>query len=471
MSTGKGLQLGHFYDESTGHFGPRRVFEGDQHGFVCAPSGTGKSTRLIAVALLSDNLDDRSVVVIDPKGELALTCMAWRHQLGHDVVLIDPYGVVKEQAEAKPDAYRYLLDNGMTESIGFNPLRSLKVGDYDGAAQLADALIKIEGLKEPHWSESAQGFGAGLIMWELRKKRPTLENIRKVATEPDVHENVAGEDGTKETQLVRGLTVTAREAVDTGGYEIASLLGRFAGRATNEILSIRSTFDTQTRWLLSKPMRVDTGKTGFSFAQLKERPTSVFIVLPSDLQRANSAWTRMLIVFALRALSRPGGVRTVMFIDELPVLGTLQPLIDAYAVIRSAGTQIVGFIQNLDQIKSRYQDWPTMLANSGFVQFMRPGEMTTSEWMSRRSGQATVLAKGLSESAGSSAGGASERESTSWNQVGRPKYLPHELFGLEPGTGLLWLAGLAHTIKFYAPGYYELAQCAKRALPNPYYRP
>jgi hypothetical protein len=62
------------------------------------------------------------------------------------------------------------------------------------------------------------------------------------------------------------------------------------------------------------------------------------------------------------------------------------------------------------------------------------------------------------------------RESTSWHQVGRPKYLVHELFGLEPDTGLLWLAGLAHTIKFYAPGYYELRQCAQRALPNPYYQ-
>jgi type IV secretion system protein VirD4 len=135
-------------------------------------------------------------------------------------------------------------------------------------------------------------------------ERANLEKVSASLTEPDVYEQVAGPDGTKELQLVRGLTMTARLAVETGGYEIASLLGRFAGRTTNEIASIRSTADTQTRWIISKFMREDLKKPGVDFARLKEVPTSVFIVLPSTEMRAKSSWLRMLVVSALRALYR-----------------------------------------------------------------------------------------------------------------------------------------------------------------------
>jgi hypothetical protein len=49
---------------------------------------------------------------------------------------------------------------------------------------------------------------------------------------------------------------TTRQMILDGGYELASLASRFAGRDTNELASIRSTVDTQTRWLLSKrPLR------------------------------------------------------------------------------------------------------------------------------------------------------------------------------------------------------------------------
>ena len=48
------------------------------------------------------------------------------------------------------------------------------------------------------------------------------------------------------------------------------------------------------------------------------------------------------------------------------------------------------------------------------------------------------------------------------------RFLPHELFGFEKGQGLLWLAGLADSVKFSAPAYYEIPKFKARALPNPY---
>src|ERR1700722_3766336 len=112
MSAGKGLHLGHFYDEAAGRYGARRVFEGDRHGLFFAPSGSGKGTRFLTVNLLSDCLDDRSVIVIDPKAELAVVCAKHRHRLGHDVHILDPFGKLAAIAEAQPDVYGYLIENG-----------------------------------------------------------------------------------------------------------------------------------------------------------------------------------------------------------------------------------------------------------------------------------------------------------------------------------------------------------------------
>ena len=67
-------------------------------------------------------------------------------------------------------------------------------------------------------------------------------------------------------ELVKGLAFTAADMVEEGGYEIASLAARFTEKS-NELASVRSTADTQTRWILSPPMREDLKKTGRGFSQ------------------------------------------------------------------------------------------------------------------------------------------------------------------------------------------------------------
>ena len=78
-----------------------------------------------------------------------------------------------------------------------------------------------------------------------------------------------------------------------------------------------------------------------------------------------------------------------------------------------------------------------------------------------------MLAPSSSESR--PAHGGPPSESTSWSQFGRPLYLPQDLMGFAEGTGLLWLAGMANGVRFFAPPYWKIDQAAKRAARNPYY--
>ena len=271
---------------------------------------------------------------------------------------------------------------------------------------------------------------------------------------------------TKRERQTAGLTLTAADMVAEGGYEIASLAGRFTER-TNELTSIRSTADTQTRWILSEPMRDDLKKSGVDFSKLKEKPTTVYVILPAERMRTHSVWLRLVIVSALRALYRPGGLRTLLLIDEMPALGHLAPLEDAFGLVRGYKVQIAGICQDLAQLKALYKErWESFLANAGVVQGFTPNDLTTADWMSRRAGQTTLVAENSSESRQAQ---GHRNETTSWQQVGRALYLPYELMGFAEGSGLLFLAGMANGVRFFAPPYWKIDACAARAGRNPYY--
>ena len=131
--------------------------------------------------------------------------------------------------------------------------------------------------------------------------------------------------------------------------------------------------------------------------------------------------------------------------------------------------RIAGICQDLTQLKSLYNErWESFLANAGVVQGFAPNDLTTADWMSRRAGQTTLVAPNTSETLSPGTGKVSE--STSWTQISRALYLPHELMGFAEGTGLFFLAGMANGVRFFAPPYWKIEQAAKRADRNPYYQ-
>jgi len=451
------IYVGRYYDDATEQAGGEIPYSGERHILVFGPSGCGKGTRFLVPNLLN-GLNDCSVVVIDPKGELAAITADHRRKLGHDVVILNPFNEL-----------------GLG-SAGFNPLANMDPNSpkfFEDAAGIGEALIQIAG-QEPHWSESAQGLITGLVMWEKKFHRDeaNLENVRMMLTESDDWIEEEDADGKKHKRKCAGLTVTAQRMVKYGGYEIESLAGRFTGE-NDELSGIRSSADTQTRWLLSPMMRADLSKNGINFANLKTRPTTVYVILPAEQLSKHSVWLRLVIVTALRSLYRPGGLRTVMLIDETAALGHLKPLEDAFGLVRGFRVQIAVIFQDLTQLKALYKErWETFTANAGVVMGFTPNDLTTADWMSKRSGQDTILAKGFSENTGLSTGQKatlSAGSGLSDQQVARPLFLPQELMGFEKGMGLLWLEDLPYPAKFFAPSYWKIRACQARARDNPYH--
>ena len=437
---------------SNGQLGDVLPYDGERHLLLFGPNGSGKGTRLLVPNLLHST--GRSIVVIDPKGELTAITAASRRTVS-EVVILNPFN---------------LLGMG---SAGFNPLIGLDPDSdtfMDDAAGVGEALIKLEE-RDPHWSESAQGLIVGLLMWEVQRAKierraPLLENVRRLLTEPDEYQL----DAAGKSRLVKGLRITAARMCDRGGFEIESLIGRFL-RATNEIASIQSTADRQTSWILSRPMRADLARNGIDFTDLKKRPITVFLVLPAERLRTHSVWLRLVLVTALRSLYKPGGIRTLFMLDEFAQLGHLGPIEDAFGLVRGYGVQLWPILQDLNQLKALYKErWETFVGNAGVVQGFAPNDLTTAEWMSRRAGETTILAGGYSHGDSQNYGGQGTSDGVSYQQTKRRLFLPQELMDFREGEGLIWPSGTSKSVPFYAPPYWEIPTLSARARTNPYYR-
>jgi type IV secretion system protein VirD4 len=395
--------------------------------------------------------------VIDPKGELTAITADYRRKLG-EVVVLNPFDV---------------LELG---GVGFNPLAALDPDDatfVDDASGIGEALVKIDpNEKDPHWSDSARGLLIALIMWEVKvarhnKRVPSLDDVRYLLTEPNRYEQ--GPDGKRGKQIA-GLKVTAEKMCQAGGYEIESLAGRFL-RETDEIFSIQSTADRHTAWMLSPLMRANMAKNDIDFATLKERPVTVYLILPAERMRTHSVWLRLVIVSALRALYRPGGLKTLFMLDEFAQLGHLGPVEDNFALMRGFGIQLWPVLQDLNQLKALYdKKWETFVGNAGIVQAFAPNDLTTAEWMSQRAGDTTVAAAGFNRGdQQSDAGHGSQAPAFPTTRQRRRLLLPQELMDFRAGSGLLWPAGTSKSVPFYAPSYWEMPELKSRARGNPYY--
>ncbi|MBV9825333.1 MAG: type IV secretory system conjugative DNA transfer family protein [Alphaproteobacteria bacterium] len=453
-----GVPLGYEWDMRRGRYGKAVTFEGRRapHLLVIGPNGSGKGTRLLIPALLQ--MAGRSIVVIDPKGELAAVTAAWRRTLG-DVVVLNPFGLHVGQY---PDL----------ASAGFNPLASLDENAptfYDDAKGLAEALITVEGDPQRHFPESARGLITGAIMWErrLNADQASLKHVRMMLTEREEWSDAG--DGKR--HLVRGLRRTAelmceaaKQFPDQGGWQIASLAARFVDEFSNETRGIQSTLDTQTGWILSEPLASDLERNGIDFRRLKQKPSTVYVILPGERLREHAIWLRLVIAWALRGLYSPGGVPVLFIMDEFAQLGRLGPIEDALGQGRGYGIALLPVLQDINQLRDLYKERAETFAGmSGAVFGFPPNDMNTAKWMSERSGEETIVGM----SAGESDAGDGPR--VNYHPQIRPRYTPADLFNLPEGHGLVWAAGSAEPQPIYAPPYWDIARCRKRARQNPYH--
>ncbi len=351
-----------FYD-------PRwRVGSADDRGLLTiAASRGGKGRSAIIPNLI---LWPGSALVIDPKGTNAAVTAARRGHgggrvtdfLGQEVHIVDPFRIVPGAQSAcfNPLAGIDLSSNQATEDIGL----------------VADALVVPGGDQDSHWDESARTIIAGLIAHLLATgKGKTLVDLRNALR--------------KDEEGLDALFAEMAQDMSAGGLP-ASAATVMLNAGQNERGSFMTTIMRNIRWLDSVAIQGILGRSDFAIDALKDRPMTVYVVLPPHLLDEHKRFMRLFVNMAIRGLSQGarGKVPVLFLLDEFYSLGKITLLEKAAGLMAGYGMRLWPIVQNLSQLQQLYpKNWETFIANAGVVQVFSTADQTTTQYLANRLGK------------------------------------------------------------------------------------
>jgi len=414
----------------SGKSGKLLRYDGAAHLLTMAPTRSGKGVGTIIPNLL---LLDRAVICIDPKGENARVTARARGRKGK-VWCLDPFGVSGQPAARH------------------NPLDRLDPGSIDlaeDAGTLADALVHDAAGQtgEAHWNEEAKALIAGLILHVVTTEpadRRTLATLRELLTLPPAR--------------FAALLDAMSESPAAGGL-VARAANRQLGKSDREAAGVLSSAQRHTHFIDSPRIVASTAASDFRFADLKETPATVFLILPPDRLDTYARWLRLLVAQAVtdmaRSPARPD--RPVLFLlDEFAALGRLEPVERAMGLMAGYGLQLWPILQDMHQLRATYGERAgTFMSNAGVVQAFGVNDHATADMLSKTIGDTTIEYTTFGSSrptSWSEPGGGST--SSSGHVAARRLATPDEIMRMDQDSLLLLRQGqdplVVGKIRYYA---------------------
>jgi type IV secretion system protein VirD4 len=441
--TNGGVYLGYHAEATEGTPAPGAMlrYKDDRHICWIGNSGAGKSRRLLAPNLAM--LTGWSMLVIDPKGELLRMCGAHRAAHGAENVIFDPFGI-----------------SGVP-SRGCNVLQALDPGsdDFaDDAMGQAEGVVEVGNTHEPHWPESFQDILASVTMF-VRLVIPggTYGDVRALLAQPDaaLRDMIMAPSFNYNGKSYPGM-ITA--GIDHDWEEIGHKAARLGSISpeNRELHSILSTGLTQTRFLDSRAIKRELAGPPFDFSVMKQRPVTIWLILPARRLVTHAKWLRLILTTAIQQLmsdTRRAKVPVALVCDEAAALGHLPVLENTVALMRGYGLKLITVWQDLSQLKSIYKDrWESFIGNAGVLQSFAAQDVTTSEYLSQRTGQTTRQAISVGTSHSLQAGAPpSLSSSASRAPIPMPLMLPQDIRNMDDGYTVLFSHRIKGTARAYLP--------------------
>jgi type IV secretion system protein VirD4 len=410
------------------------------HTMIVAPTGVGKGVSCV-IPFLMDCPD--SCVVVDFKGENARLTAHVRRRMGHKVVMLDPFRVVTQE----PDT--------------FNPLQFIYRDSstaIDDCRDVADALVVRSGHeREPHWDDSAEMNIAAIIAAVVQFAEPqetSLQTVRTILANPEKRKAVM--KLMQESPAWDGI-------LSRLGFSLEQFVDRELGSVMTHV--------SQHLWFLDTlAVKDSTTTSSFDPAGMRTGKMTVYLVLPPEHMRAQSALLRMWIGSMLRAVVKGGlqeRTKVHFVLDEAAALGHMDALDDAVDKYRGYGVRLQLYYQSLGQLKKCWPDGQdqTVLSNTTQI-FFWVNDQPTAEYVSNRLGEETIIVEsgGTSSSTsrspskdGGSSYSYSESNNSNWSQMGRKLLKPEEVAALDPRIAITFTPGKppmwTWLVRYYEPGW------------------
>lgn len=417
----------------------------NRHLFTGGPTRSGKGATIIVPVLL---LVPHSVVVIDPKGQNAAVTARRRRAMGQRVLCLNPFGLHSEAPWHLP-------------RDRFNPLAAFDIRNPNivaNIAALAQALILTQG-REPYFDDTARDLVTALMLHliDTEGKAATLGKMRRMLTD------IAARSAAGAKHLL---------AMNESPHRfVAQPSGRFKDVEARDIAAAINTAITQTAFLddpaLTDPKTGTLSASDFDLMQLKEQPTTVYLILPGRYMDTYARFLRLLITSAIDHITAvPGGHPVLMILDEFARLEQLPAVVSAFGFAAGFNLQLWPFLQDMPQLDAMYgKHAMSLLANCGMVQFFTPVDMQTADYIQRRGGNRTRMSQSRSY------------DGTLWKwQTGvsrgeqREPLLPIErIMSLPPDESLVFFAGTHDPLLAGRAPYWQIPRLAGMFDPDPYH--
>jgi type IV secretion system protein VirD4 len=250
------------------------------HTMVAAPTGVGKGRSVIVPFLLTSH--DPCVVIDIKGGENAKKTAYARERMGHRVELMDPYKVVTQ----RPATYNPmgLIDPDSPTAI-------------DECRGLAEAIVVRTGREsDPYWNDAAEIWIGSMMCAMVAFAPPHQRNLQSVRAQLA--------DAEKRNATIEMMC----KSPQWGGMlsRFGHSLKNFQGKTLDTVLTATN---QHLRWADSIAIAESTSQSSFNPADLLKGRMTVYLILPTEHIRTQSALLRLWISSMLRVCIK-GGLQT-----------------------------------------------------------------------------------------------------------------------------------------------------------------
>lgn len=331
----------------------------DRHALTIAGARSGKGAALIIPNLLRW---PHNALVIDPKGEAAQATAAQRRKaFGQKVHVLDPFGV-----------------SGL-KSACFNPLAAIDPNSphaREDLKVLADGLVMRHDPTAAVWDDGALDVIAGVMAYVMTHEQPERRSLVRV------RELIASKD--------IGKIADAMDGNPAFGNLMTGAAGRLL-RTGKEAVHYLSGANANTAWLDSPTMQDVLSRSTFDLADIRAKPCTVFLVLPSHLLGEHGRFLRLFVRAALNAMAKggtKGGKKCLFLLDEFYSLGRLDEIAKAAGLMPGYGVHLWPFLQDLGQLEELYgrDGASTFFGNADAHIFFGNTDAPTLDYVSKQIG-------------------------------------------------------------------------------------
>ncbi|KIT16375.1 type IV secretory system conjugative DNA transfer family protein [Jannaschia aquimarina] len=395
-------------------------FNGRAHLFLDAPARSGKSAGVVTGNLLHYQ---SSVVVTDPKGELAaMTAAHRRKRFGQDVVIFSPW-----KLHGLPCHRINPLENVI--ALAGDP--ALRRGLTDEVKSIVMQLYpEPEDTRNRYFRDGSRSIMRAVLLYLAlhAPKRCTLPEMWRLIANPLRLERAV--EAMRKSEELGGILADLGDDLASQMRDNADLFGDFRAGAIQQL----DIFEPGG-YLADAVSGSDV-----ALADLKSGKVSFYLAFPTDRIASHGAALGLIVNQAISAVARSPEKGEVLFLlDEFANLGKLSGLAESLTALPGLGVRVWIIVQELAELVRLYgpNTTETILSQAEVKQFFAVNSDQLAQKLSRALGQKTV--KTLSFNLGRT---DDDDIGESLGETGQPLMRPEEIKQMGADQQLLLVNGV-----------------------------